>query len=169
MVARPGVLVAVAIGAALVLAGCSGYDGNETAELGETLTFSITADRKTEMQLTVADIEKASAADAEGWGFDSTSDVYFVQYSADRSTAWSDWAVVTEGDNVVRAEGPRMFPDPSIPDEVCNTDQESDAPCVIFVVPAGDTVDSVRYYGVDTGYHRGGGVGTPEWVTWSVV
>lgn len=169
VVARTRLAVAaVAIAAAVVLTGCSSYEGEAVGEVGDALTFSISADRKTEMTATVLDVEKVADADADEWGFDSSSDVYFVHFTADTGTTWSDWAAVTDSDEVVYAEAPRMLPAPSIPEDVCSATTESEAPCVIFAVPSGDAVTSVRYYGVNTGYNRGSGVGSVEWAAWSI-
>lgn len=40
--------------------------------------------------------------------------------------------------------------------------------CAVIVVPAGETITMVRYWGVDDGYIRGSTIGDEDWAGWSV-
>lgn len=157
----PAVLGLAAIA---LLTGC-GYDGKVTGAVGDALQFTVSADRQQELEVTVLDLTPVSAADAESFGIDAgSSDVYFIHYSVATGDIlrWADWAVVADGEVVL---GDRA----QLPDEAnCDDRPEVGDPCVLFLVPSGDAVSMVRYYGVNSGYNKGSGVNSKEWAGWTV-
>ena len=171
MVARPLVAAALAVAATLALAGCSNYQGEATGEIGDTLSFPTERNSANDMELAVLDFEEVSSSDAEEWDLDADGgDVYFMHYSANGSTESvgpTEWVVVDGSDESFPA---RVSFFSSLPDEAdCADHPDEGYPCVVFVVPGGTDVTSIRYTGVYTGERSSkGGYNHDEWVAWSI-